>query len=113
MKTNVLTRAGMVKLNFMITCVSSCLCHSAMLQSFLKFRFCLWISIRAILEICCSTQLIDGDGTFNVSGLESFMKEVKLAECGLSYAVVSIMGPQSSGMLSVLLNLIVFLPFSS
>lgn len=26
------------------------------------------------------------------------MKKVKLAECGLSYAVVSIMGPQSSGM---------------
>lgn len=36
------------------------------------------------------------------------MKEVKLAECGLSYAVVSIMGPQSSGMLSCVLNLIVF-----
>lgn len=47
---------------------------------------------------CCSTQLIDGDGMFNVHGLENFMKEVKLAECGLSYAVVSIMGPQSSGM---------------
>lgn len=26
------------------------------------------------------------------------MKEIKLAERGLSYAVVSIMGPQSSGM---------------
>ncbi|CAO2840185.1 unnamed protein product [Amaranthus hypochondriacus] len=52
---------------------------------------------------CCSTQLIDGDGIFNVSGLEGFMKEVKLAECGLSYAVVSIMGPQSSGK-STLLN---------
>jgi len=47
---------------------------------------------------CCSTQLIDGDGSFNVTGLEKFMKEVKLGECGLSYAVVSIMGPQSSGM---------------
>lgn len=46
---------------------------------------------------CCSTHLIDGDGVFNVAGLESFIKEVKLAECGLSYAVVSIMGPQSSG----------------
>ncbi|KAG5008635.1 protein ROOT HAIR DEFECTIVE 3 homolog 1-like [Glycine soja] len=54
-------------------------------------------------ETCCSTQLIDGDGTFNVSGVENFMKEVKLAECGLSYAVVSIMGPQSSGK-STLLN---------
>lgn len=47
---------------------------------------------------CCSTHLIDGDGTFNASGLENFMKEVKLSDCGLSYAVVSIMGPQSSGM---------------
>ncbi|KAM0928875.1 hypothetical protein ACQ4PT_001938 [Festuca glaucescens] len=54
-------------------------------------------------EPCLSTQLIDGDGVFNVSGLESFLKEVKLAECGLSYAVVSIMGPQSSGK-STLLN---------
>lgn len=52
---------------------------------------------------CSSTQLIDGDGTFNVTGLEKFMKEVKLGECGLSYAVVSIMGPQSSGK-STLLN---------
>lgn len=50
---------------------------------------------------CCSTHLIDGDGTFNVAGVENFMKEVKLAECGLSYAVVSIMGPQSSGMNSL------------
>lgn len=52
---------------------------------------------------CCSTQLIDGDGVFNVSGFDSFIKEVKLRECGLSYAVVSIMGPQSSGK-STLLN---------
>ncbi|XP_014499518.2 protein ROOT HAIR DEFECTIVE 3 homolog 1 [Vigna radiata var. radiata] len=52
---------------------------------------------------CCSTQLIDGDGTINVAGIENFMKEVKLGECGLSYAVVSIMGPQSSGK-STLLN---------
>ncbi|KAH0691867.1 protein ROOT HAIR DEFECTIVE 3 [Solanum tuberosum] len=51
----------------------------------------------------CSTHLIDGDGMFNVAGVENFMKEVKLAECGLSYAVVSIMGPQSSGK-STLLN---------
>ncbi|KAM3289906.1 protein ROOT HAIR DEFECTIVE 3 isoform X2 [Capsicum chacoense] len=52
---------------------------------------------------CCSTHLIDGDGVFNVAGVENFTKEVKLAECGLSYAVVSIMGPQSSGK-STLLN---------
>ncbi|XP_048432984.1 protein ROOT HAIR DEFECTIVE 3-like isoform X2 [Pyrus x bretschneideri] len=54
-------------------------------------------------EECCSTQLIDGDGTFNVSGIDRFIKEAKLPECGLSYAVVSIMGPQSSGK-STLLN---------
>ncbi|XP_040375644.1 protein ROOT HAIR DEFECTIVE 3 isoform X2 [Rosa chinensis] len=48
-------------------------------------------------------QLIDGDGIFNAVGLDNFVKEVKLAECGISYAVVSIMGPQSSGK-STLLN---------
>ncbi|KAJ0698960.1 putative P-loop containing nucleoside triphosphate hydrolase [Helianthus annuus] len=52
---------------------------------------------------CCSVHLIDGDGTFNAAGLKKFIKEVKLRECGLSYAVVSIMGPQSSGK-STLLN---------
>ncbi|XAR49943.1 hypothetical protein NMG60_11004129 [Bertholletia excelsa] len=52
---------------------------------------------------CCSTHLVDGDGTFNVAGIDKFMKEVRLAECGLSYAVVSILGPQSSGK-STLLN---------
>lgn len=48
-------------------------------------------------EECCSTQLIDGEGEFNALGMERFTKAVRLAECGLSYAVVSIMGPQSSG----------------
>ncbi|KAG9151012.1 hypothetical protein Leryth_003136, partial [Lithospermum erythrorhizon] len=51
----------------------------------------------------CSTHLIDGDGNFNVAGVDHFTKEVKLTECGLSYAIVSIMGPQSSGK-STLLN---------
>ena len=46
----------------------------------------------------CSAHLIDGDGTFNDTGLEQLIKEVKLGACGLSYAIVSIMGPQSSGM---------------
>lgn len=46
---------------------------------------------------CFSTQLIDGEGNFNVEGLDNFTKAVKLADRGLSYAVVSIMGPQSSG----------------
>ncbi len=57
-----------------------------------------FITCLAEMDACFSTQLIDGDGVFNVSGLENFMKEVKMGECGLSYAVVSIMGPQSSGM---------------
>ncbi|KAL9387931.1 hypothetical protein Peur_021055 [Populus x canadensis] len=52
---------------------------------------------------CCSTHLIDGDGMFNDTGLEQLIKEVRLGECGLSYAIVSIMGPQSSGK-STLLN---------
>lgn len=47
---------------------------------------------------CFTTQLIDANGKFNAAGLESFVRKIKLAECGLSYAVVSIMGPQSSGM---------------
>ena len=51
-------------------------------------------------DVCFSTQLIDGDGVFNVSELENFMKEARLGECRLSYAVVSIMDPQSSGMWS-------------
>jgi len=63
----------------------------------------------AAYDKCCSTQLIDGDGTINVSGIESFMKEVKLGECGLSYAVVSIMGPQSSGVFSILHCLLTYI----
>ncbi|KAK9066413.1 hypothetical protein SSX86_013735 [Deinandra increscens subsp. villosa] len=47
---------------------------------------------------CCSTHLVDEDGTFNAVGLDNFIKKVKLEECGISYAVVAIMGPQSSGM---------------
>jgi hypothetical protein len=60
-------------------------------------------SYAANSEESCSTQLIDGDGMFNVTGIDNFIKEVRLGECGLSYAVVSIMGPQSSGK-STLLN---------
>lgn len=48
-------------------------------------------------------QLIDEKGAFNEAALVDFCKAVKLAECGLSYAVVAIMGPQSSGK-STLLN---------
>ena len=49
-------------------------------------------------DVCFSTHLIDGDGVLNVSELENFMKEARLGECRFLYAVVSIMGPQSSGM---------------
>ncbi|GFQ04473.1 protein root hair defective 3 homolog 2 [Phtheirospermum japonicum] len=51
----------------------------------------------------CPTQLIAGDGEFNSAGLLDFINSVKLYECGLSYAIVAIMGPQSSGK-STLLN---------
>ncbi|TKY72348.1 ROOT HAIR DEFECTIVE 3-like 2 [Spatholobus suberectus] len=52
---------------------------------------------------CYPTQLIDVDGEFNVAGLDNFVRTVNLASCGLSYAVVAIMGPQSSGK-STLMN---------
>ncbi|ERN01546.1 protein ROOT HAIR DEFECTIVE 3 isoform X1 [Amborella trichopoda] len=55
------------------------------------------------MDVCHSIELIDGEGAFNTSALEDFMKAVKMGERGLSYAVVSIMGPQSSGK-STLLN---------
>ncbi|CAH9087364.1 unnamed protein product [Cuscuta europaea] len=61
--------------------------------------------IESIDDKCFSTHLIDGEGNFNVDGVEKFMKNVKLADCGLSYAVVSIMGPQSSGKSTLLNNL--------
>nr|XP_009388548.2 PREDICTED: LOW QUALITY PROTEIN: protein ROOT HAIR DEFECTIVE 3 homolog 2-like [Musa acuminata subsp. malaccensis] len=54
-------------------------------------------------EDCAATQLIDVNRAFNVDGLDRFLKAVKLANYGLSYAVVSIIGPQSSGK-STLLN---------
>ncbi|KAG2604015.1 hypothetical protein PVAP13_4NG036600 [Panicum virgatum] len=54
-------------------------------------------------DACFSAQLIDGDGVFNVSEMENFMKEARLGERGLSYVVVSIMNPQSSEK-STLLN---------
>ncbi|KAL0908030.1 hypothetical protein M5K25_022494 [Dendrobium thyrsiflorum] len=41
----------------------------------------LWLSHMG--DSNCSTQLIDGDGVYNVYGMENFMKIVKLGECGL------------------------------
>ncbi|KAL1293130.1 hypothetical protein AAHE18_19G049900 [Arachis hypogaea] len=54
---------------------------------------------------CYPTQLIDGDNCklFKVAETENFVKEMELDKCGQSYAVVSIIGPQSSGK-STLLN---------
>ncbi|CAN6440659.1 unnamed protein product [Victoria cruziana] len=54
---------------------------------------------------CHSIQLVDGDGVFNIHGINDFMKAVNFGERGLSYAVVSIMGPQSSGKSTLLNNL--------
>nr|GEW38623.1 protein root hair defective 3 [Tanacetum cinerariifolium] len=52
---------------------------------------------------CYSTQFIDEHGAFSADKLDNFIKQGELGECGSSYAVVSIMGPQSSGK-SALLN---------
>lgn len=57
-------------------------------------------------EECCATQLIDGNGVFNVVGLDNFVRTSKLGDCGLSYAVVAIMGPQSSGKILLLIYLL-------
>ncbi|XP_024174233.1 protein ROOT HAIR DEFECTIVE 3 homolog 2 [Rosa chinensis] len=51
----------------------------------------------------CVTQLIDGRGEFNASGIDIFTKDVNFAACGESYAIVAVMGPQSSGK-STLMN---------
>ncbi|KAJ0018659.1 hypothetical protein Pint_11630 [Pistacia integerrima] len=48
-------------------------------------------------------QLIDRKGCFNDGGLDHFVRATKLANHGVSYAVVTVMGPQSSGK-STLLN---------
>ncbi|KAI3927470.1 hypothetical protein MKW92_021193 [Papaver armeniacum] len=53
-------------------------------------------------EDCCSTQLIDGEGVFNATGLANLMKN---SECGLSYGVVAIIGPKISGKSTLLNNL--------
>ncbi|PQP96840.1 protein ROOT HAIR DEFECTIVE 3 homolog 2-like [Prunus yedoensis var. nudiflora] len=57
----------------------------------------------AMKEDCCAMQLIDSSGVFNAAGFDHFTEKVKLADYGISYAVVAIMGPQSSGK-STLMN---------
>ena len=58
----------------------------------------------AELGRCCSVQLVNGDGEFNAVGLENFMRATKLTDRGLSYVIVAIMGPQSSGVLEFLFH---------
>ncbi|KAG6753350.1 hypothetical protein POTOM_043410 [Populus tomentosa] len=48
-------------------------------------------------------QLIDGNGKFSVDGLKDFMTATEFAQSGLSYAIVAIIGSQSSGK-STLMN---------
>nr|TKR74995.1 hypothetical protein D5086_0000289870 [Populus alba] len=48
-------------------------------------------------------QLVDGNGKFNVDGLKDFMTATEFAQSGLSYAIVAIIGSQSSGK-STLMN---------
>ncbi|KAL6622592.1 hypothetical protein ACP70R_032471 [Stipagrostis hirtigluma subsp. patula] len=57
----------------------------------------------AAADASAAVQLIDGEGEFRGESAERFMAAAGVAGCGLSYAVVSIMGPQSSGK-STLLN---------
>ncbi|PWA91328.1 protein ROOT HAIR DEFECTIVE 3 [Artemisia annua] len=56
------------------------------------------ISISENQAGCCLMHLIDADGNFNADGLDNFVKHAKLEECGVSYVVVAIMGPHSSGL---------------
>ncbi|KAJ6419019.1 hypothetical protein OIU84_029177, partial [Salix udensis] len=48
-------------------------------------------------------QLIDENGNFNVDGLQDFVTATEFAQSGLSYAIVAIIGSQSSGK-STLMN---------
>ncbi|KAG5234365.1 protein ROOT HAIR DEFECTIVE [Salix suchowensis] len=48
-------------------------------------------------------QLIDENGKFNVDGLQDFVTATEFAQSGLSYAIVAIIGSQSSGK-STLMN---------
>ena len=106
----------------------TCIAHQAyistiMLQSNLSFtfacgsQFVLFLEILLLLflylnwlwifaypanhENCFSAQLTEKDGTFNVAGIENFVKELELDKCRLSYVVVFIMGPQSSAVIQI------------
>ena len=90
---------------FIFDLVFTCLCciYFSLVSSFTLTEYiicCLSTLVFSFAELadCLSIQLIDGDGVFNFSCLEKLTWTIKLGECGLSYAVVSIMGQQSSGM---------------
>lgn len=51
-------------------------------------------------------QLIDGNGDFNMDGVEDFVKSTNLIHAGLDYQIVAIMGPQSSGKSTLLNNVV-------
>lgn len=55
------------------------------------------------LHDCDSFQLVDGDGIFDKDRLDKFTDKLELGNCGNSYSIISIIGPQSSGK-STLLN---------
>ncbi|KAK3118900.1 hypothetical protein QOZ80_9BG0710330 [Eleusine coracana subsp. coracana] len=54
-------------------------------------------------EDCHATQVVSADGEMDPAAMERFAAAAGLLGCGLSYAVVSILGPQGSGK-STLLN---------
>jgi len=64
-----------------------------------------------IVDDSCDTQvqIINGKGVFKVTGLDNFIKTSDMANTGLDYAVVGIIGPQSSGNSFILLLTFTFL----
>lgn len=51
-------------------------------------------------EECHATQVVSADGEMDAAAMERFAAAAGLPGCGLSYAVVSILGPQGSGELT-------------
>jgi hypothetical protein len=58
------------------------------------------------IDDSCATQIqiIDGEGVFKVTVFDNFIKTSDMANTGLNYAVVGIIGPQSSGNSFILLS---------
>jgi len=64
-------------------------------RHFKSCGYCGWV--RSLMKMEQGMQLIDGNGKFNVDGLKDFMTATEFAQSGLSYAIVAIIGSQSSG----------------